>query len=162
MLCSFFLYVSAITQFKALLMFCFNSRATFSDFAQKHGKDPKFKAIEKMREREHLFNEWRAEQQAEKKKDGDESVKEESSRERKESRDRRESRDRKESRERSKDRSRDRHESRDRQSRDRRDSKESKARQVMIIFDGRLQLSLRNFNVTVNVWRGDSNINGLK
>jgi len=116
-----------------------SSRATFSDFAQKYGKDPKFKAIEKMREREHLFNEWKAEQQAEKKKEGDESAKEEASRDKRESRERskdrgrgsgdrvesRGSRDRHESRG-----SGDRRESRDRQSRDRRDSKETKARQI--------------------------------
>ncbi|XP_063680659.1 transcription elongation regulator 1-like isoform X3 [Bolinopsis microptera] len=127
-----------------------SSRATFSDFAQKYGKDPKFKAIEKMREREHLFNEWKSEQQAEKKKEGEEPVKEEVVHEKRESRererskdksrgsgDRHESRgsgDRHESRG-SRDRhesrgSRDRHESRDRQSRDRRDSKESKAKQI--------------------------------
>lgn len=34
------------------------SRSSFSDFAQKHGRDDRFKNVEKMRERESLFNEW--------------------------------------------------------------------------------------------------------
>lgn len=33
-------------------------RSSFSDFAQKFGKDEKFKGIEKMRDRESLFNEY--------------------------------------------------------------------------------------------------------
>lgn len=33
-------------------------RSSFSDFAQKHGKDDRFKGIEKMRDRESLFNEY--------------------------------------------------------------------------------------------------------
>ena len=33
-------------------------RSSFSDFASKHGKDERFKAIEKMRERESLFNDY--------------------------------------------------------------------------------------------------------
>lgn len=33
-------------------------RSSFSDFAQKNGKDDRFKGIEKMREREGLFNEY--------------------------------------------------------------------------------------------------------
>lgn len=33
-------------------------RSSFSDFAQKLGKDEKFKGIEKMRDRESLFNEF--------------------------------------------------------------------------------------------------------
>jgi uncharacterized protein YwgA len=33
-------------------------RSSFSDFAQKHGKDERFRNIEKMRERESLFNEY--------------------------------------------------------------------------------------------------------
>lgn len=37
-------------------LFCF--RSSFSDFAQKHGKDDRFKGIEKMRDRESLFNEY--------------------------------------------------------------------------------------------------------
>lgn len=31
---------------------------TFSEFASKHGRDAKFKAVERMREREALFNEF--------------------------------------------------------------------------------------------------------
>lgn len=33
-------------------------RSSFSDFAQKHGRDDRFKNVEKMRERESLFNEY--------------------------------------------------------------------------------------------------------
>lgn len=33
-------------------------RSSFSDFAQKHSKDDRFKGIEKMRDRESLFNEY--------------------------------------------------------------------------------------------------------
>lgn len=33
-------------------------RSSFSDFAQKHGRDERFKNVEKMRERESLFNEY--------------------------------------------------------------------------------------------------------
>jgi transcription elongation regulator 1 len=43
------------------LKLSFNSflhRSSFSDFAQKHGKDERFRNIEKMRERESLFNEY--------------------------------------------------------------------------------------------------------
>ncbi|EMP40899.1 Transcription elongation regulator 1 [Chelonia mydas] len=36
----------------------FNPRATFSEFAAKHAKDSRFKAIEKMKDREALFNEF--------------------------------------------------------------------------------------------------------
>lgn len=36
--------------------FCY--RATFSEFAAKHAKDSRFKAIEKMKDREALFNEF--------------------------------------------------------------------------------------------------------
>jgi uncharacterized protein YwgA len=41
-------------------LFCnsFICRSSFSDFAQKHGKDERFRNIEKMRERESLFNEY--------------------------------------------------------------------------------------------------------
>ncbi|XP_033126510.1 transcription elongation regulator 1-like [Anneissia japonica] len=35
-----------------------NPKSTFSDFGQKYGKDQRFKNIEKMREREGLFNEY--------------------------------------------------------------------------------------------------------
>lgn len=37
---------------------CFADRSSFSDFAQKNGRDDRFKGIEKMRERESLFNEF--------------------------------------------------------------------------------------------------------
>lgn len=40
----------------AHLLFCY--RATFSEFAAKHAKDSRFKAIEKMKDREALFNEF--------------------------------------------------------------------------------------------------------
>lgn len=51
---------------RALKWYNFNShcvpvylrRSSFSDFAQKHGKDDRFKGIEKMRDRESLFNEF--------------------------------------------------------------------------------------------------------
>lgn len=33
-------------------------RSSFSDFVQKHGKDDRFKGIEKSRDRESLFNEF--------------------------------------------------------------------------------------------------------
>jgi len=33
-------------------------RSTFSEFASKWSRDPRFRAIEKMRERESLFNEF--------------------------------------------------------------------------------------------------------
>lgn len=36
----------------------FKLRSSFSDFAQKYGKDERFKGIEKMRDREGLFNEY--------------------------------------------------------------------------------------------------------
>lgn len=36
----------------------FNPRVTFSEFAAKHAKDSRFKAIEKMKDREALFNEF--------------------------------------------------------------------------------------------------------
>lgn len=38
----------------------FSIRMSFSDFAAKNSKDVRFKAIEKMRERETLFNEFMA------------------------------------------------------------------------------------------------------
>ena len=37
---------------------CFFNRTTFSEFAQKFGKESRFKSIEKMRERESLYNEF--------------------------------------------------------------------------------------------------------
>ena len=36
----------------------FFARSTFSEFAQKYGKEARFKSIDKMREREGLFNEY--------------------------------------------------------------------------------------------------------
>lgn len=33
-------------------------RSSFSDFSQRYGKDDRYKAIEKVRERESLFNEF--------------------------------------------------------------------------------------------------------
>lgn len=36
----------------------FCCRSSFSDFAQKYAKDERFKGVEKMRERESLFNEY--------------------------------------------------------------------------------------------------------
>lgn len=36
------------------------SRTTFSEFAAKHSKDPRFKAIEKMKDRETMFTEFMA------------------------------------------------------------------------------------------------------
>lgn len=33
-------------------------RSSFSEFAQRHGKDEHFKAVEKMREREQLFSDY--------------------------------------------------------------------------------------------------------
>ncbi|XP_071488136.1 transcription elongation regulator 1-like [Diadema antillarum] len=45
--------------FKALMQAAkLTPKTTFSEFAQKHGKDSRFKSIEKMREREGLFNEF--------------------------------------------------------------------------------------------------------
>lgn len=41
-----------------VVYFSFSYRSSFSDFAQKHGKDERFRNIEKMRERESLFNEY--------------------------------------------------------------------------------------------------------
>ncbi|XP_055926376.1 transcription elongation regulator 1-like [Argiope bruennichi] len=35
-----------------------NTKSTFSDFAQRYGKDERFKAIEKMRDRESIFNDY--------------------------------------------------------------------------------------------------------
>lgn len=59
---------SHIWQFKMIkyLLFSFflslnpyvPQRTTFSEFAQKHGRDQRFKGIDKMRERESLFNEF--------------------------------------------------------------------------------------------------------
>lgn len=39
-------------------MYLFFRRSSFSDFAQKYAKDERFKGVEKMRERESLFNEY--------------------------------------------------------------------------------------------------------
>lgn len=35
-------------------------RTTFSEFASRHGKDPRFKAIDKMKDREAMFTEFMA------------------------------------------------------------------------------------------------------
>ncbi|XP_077052153.1 transcription elongation regulator 1 isoform X5 [Siphateles boraxobius] len=48
----------------------FHIRTTFSEFAAKHSKDPRFKAIEKMKDRETMFTEFMA---ALRKKDKDDS-----------------------------------------------------------------------------------------
>ncbi|XP_071828462.1 transcription elongation regulator 1-like isoform X3 [Apostichopus japonicus] len=46
-------------EFKALMAeLNLNPKTTFSEFAQKHGRDQRFKGIDKMREREALFNEF--------------------------------------------------------------------------------------------------------
>lgn len=42
----------------SFIYFLFFYRSSFSDFAQKHGRDERFKNVEKMRERESLFNEY--------------------------------------------------------------------------------------------------------
>lgn len=39
-------------------IFLFNYRSSFGDFVQKYSKDERFKGVEKMRERESLFNEY--------------------------------------------------------------------------------------------------------
>lgn len=41
-----------------LIMFPLTCRTTFSEFAAKHVKDPRFKAIEKMKDREAMFTEF--------------------------------------------------------------------------------------------------------
>lgn len=38
------------------MFFCL--RSSFSEFAARHGKDERFKAVEKMREREQMFTEF--------------------------------------------------------------------------------------------------------
>lgn len=43
---------------KVMFLVSFRFRSSFSDFAQKHGKDERFKGIEKTRDRESLFNEY--------------------------------------------------------------------------------------------------------
>lgn len=35
-----------------------HARSSFSEFAQRHGRDERFKAVEKMREREQLFSDY--------------------------------------------------------------------------------------------------------
>ena len=45
----------------------YKTRKGFSEFASRHSRDPRFRAIEKMRDREQLFNEYVKE--AKKKKD---------------------------------------------------------------------------------------------
>lgn len=45
--------------YKSLFTYeCCCFRSSFSDFAQKYAKDERFKGVEKMRERESLFNEY--------------------------------------------------------------------------------------------------------
>lgn len=39
-------------------LFFFICRTSFSDFARQYGRDERFKIIEKMKERESLFNEY--------------------------------------------------------------------------------------------------------
>ena len=34
------------------------TKSSFSDFASKHGKDERFKGVDKMRDRENLFNDF--------------------------------------------------------------------------------------------------------
>ncbi|XP_077992792.1 transcription elongation regulator 1-like isoform X2 [Glandiceps talaboti] len=46
------------------------SRTTFSEFATKHGKEARFKAIDKMREREGLFNEFMLQVRKKEKEEG--------------------------------------------------------------------------------------------
>ena len=41
-----------------MFLFCFLYRTTFSEFAVKHGRDPRFKTIEKMKDREAIFIEF--------------------------------------------------------------------------------------------------------
>jgi len=41
-----------------MLFFFFFYRTTFSEFAVKHGRDPRFKTIEKMKDRETIFVEF--------------------------------------------------------------------------------------------------------
>lgn len=40
------------------LYFAFCFRSSFSEFAARHGKDERFKAVEKMREREQMFTDF--------------------------------------------------------------------------------------------------------
>lgn len=48
------IFVEKMVSYEFSLLF----RSSFSDFAQKHGRDERFKNVEKMRERESLFNEY--------------------------------------------------------------------------------------------------------
>lgn len=46
-------------QFRQLLeQSTLTSRSTYSEFSEKHGKDTRFRNIEKSRDREHLFNDY--------------------------------------------------------------------------------------------------------
>ncbi|XP_070540573.1 transcription elongation regulator 1-like [Ptychodera flava] len=47
-----------------------SARSTFSEFATKFGKDPRFKAIDKMREREGMFNEFMLQVRKKEKEEG--------------------------------------------------------------------------------------------
>lgn len=44
--------------FKFIFIYNNFSRSSFSEFCQRYGKDERYKAIEKVRERESLFNEF--------------------------------------------------------------------------------------------------------
>lgn len=54
----FFLFLFCFYKKYQFIYFLFLCRSSFSDFAQKHGRDERFKNVEKMRERESLFNEY--------------------------------------------------------------------------------------------------------
>ena len=41
-----------------MVVVCLFNRSSFSDFASKYSKDSRFKAIEKMREREQMFTDY--------------------------------------------------------------------------------------------------------
>lgn len=47
-----------LPSFFQIISLFFVCRSSFSDFAQKFAKDERFKGVEKMRERESLFNEY--------------------------------------------------------------------------------------------------------
>lgn len=44
--------------FSHFLFHCSLSRTTFSEFGVRHGRDPRFKSIEKMKDREAIFTEF--------------------------------------------------------------------------------------------------------
>lgn len=47
--------------FLFVVLILFNTRSSFSEFASKYGKDERFKAVEKMRDREQMFTDFLAE-----------------------------------------------------------------------------------------------------